>query len=180
MIEAEGLGMRYQTGRLALEGGPHQQLHPRQGVAHLVRDAGGQLADGRQLLRPKQFALLLLQARDRLAHPGQHVVQLPVEVLAVALPGHPNRPQLLGEVGVRVLQPDAQARDRPTQSPGNPEAADQAAQGPQEPQQEKEAPALVADLLALLGGRLHPLAVDAEQLLARPQQRGDRVSIDPT
>jgi hypothetical protein len=144
-----------------------------------VRHAGRQLADGRELLGPQQLALLLLEARHRLAHPRQYVIELAVEVLGVPLPGEANGPQLLGKVGIDVLEPNPQAGDRPAQPPGDPEPADQPAQGAQESHQQEELPALLAHRLTLLCGRFHPPAVDAEQVLARAQQPGDGVRIDP-
>ena len=72
-------------GGVALQAGLHQHLDRGQRVAQLVGDAGGHLADGRQLLGPQHLVLALLQLIDDPADLLDHALHLPVQVGQVAV-----------------------------------------------------------------------------------------------
>ena len=99
-----------------------EHLDRRERVADLVGDAGGELADGRELLGPEDLALALLELLHHLLDAGRESFHLVVQFAEASFAGEDDLGNDRAELAGRVPDLDLQPADRPAPGASDPEA----------------------------------------------------------
>ena len=152
MNDAQVLGVQ-RRGLARPQRGLHQHLDRGERVAHLVGDAGRELAQRGELVGPQQLALVLLHAFRHLLDALHQRLHLPVERVKVVA-GHADGSHVAVQVLGHVLDAHAEPIHGSTQAARHAVAGDQPPIGPARPISSIAQPGLLADAEALAHGRL--------------------------
>ncbi len=124
-------------------------------------DTRGQLPDRRQLLGTQALPFLTLNLMDHFLNPLQNGGDLKFHTVKIASLGSQTQGgHFMVQMGMHVLEPDTQAGNGSTQSPGHSKAADQATHSTGNAEQDHLGSRSVGTPGTLLGGFAQGVAID--------------------